>query len=188
LRTECAEVIHQVQLQRKTEQQVMLSSEGFRKSALNSSSNVYIQDSIKFDQIYSDIDTRQLTGLRLWQHTIVNLVCISQSQLRSATKGLSKMRITKDFEEDRETAAWDRYVCWCKFLHKVFLHIDMKIDPSFSWLKLKINRGILWFKMHLSTMLLKLIPWLSLASDFLRWSSHLSMNWSRFWIKANVIV
>jgi phage FluMu protein Com len=65
LRTECAEVIHQVQLQRKTEQQVMLSSEGFRKSAFNSSSDVYIQDSIKFDQIYSDIDTRQLTGLRL---------------------------------------------------------------------------------------------------------------------------
>jgi len=65
LRTECAEVIHQVQLQRKTEQQIMLSSEGFRKSALNSSSDVYIQDSIKFDQIYSDIDTRQLTGLRL---------------------------------------------------------------------------------------------------------------------------
>ncbi len=65
LRTECAEAIHQVQLQRKTEQQVMLSSEGFRKSALNSSSDVYIQDSIKFDQIYSDIDTRQLTGLRL---------------------------------------------------------------------------------------------------------------------------
>ena len=64
-RTECAEVIHQVQLQRKAEQQVMLSSEGFRKFAFDSSSNVYIQDSIKFDQIYSDIDARQLTGLRL---------------------------------------------------------------------------------------------------------------------------
>ncbi len=64
-RTECAEVICQVQLQRKAEQQVMLSSEGFRKFAFDSSSNVYIQDSIKFDQIYSDIDTRQLTGLRL---------------------------------------------------------------------------------------------------------------------------
>ena len=41
-RTECAEVIHQVQLQRKTEQQIMLSSEGFRKSVFNSSNDVYI--------------------------------------------------------------------------------------------------------------------------------------------------
>jgi len=65
LRIECAEVIHQVQLQRKTEQQVMLSSEGFRKFAFDSFSDVYIQDSIKFDQIYSNIDTRQLTELRL---------------------------------------------------------------------------------------------------------------------------
>ncbi len=65
LRTECAEVIYQVQLQRKAEQQVMLSSEGFRKSAFNSLNDVYIQDPIKFDQIYSDIDARQLTELRL---------------------------------------------------------------------------------------------------------------------------
>jgi len=43
----------------------MLSSEGFRKSAFNSLNDVYIQDSIKFDQIYSDIDARQLTELRL---------------------------------------------------------------------------------------------------------------------------
>ncbi len=43
------------------------------------------------------------------------------------------------------------------FYTQVFLYIDMKIDSSFSWLKLKINRGILQFKMHLLTMLLKLI-------------------------------
>ncbi len=42
LRTECAEVICQVQLQRKAEQQIILSFEGFRKSVFNSSSNVYI--------------------------------------------------------------------------------------------------------------------------------------------------
>jgi len=65
LRTECAEVICQIQLQRKAEQQVMLSSEGFRKFAFDSCSDVYIQDPTKFDQIYSDIDARQLTGLRL---------------------------------------------------------------------------------------------------------------------------
>ncbi len=57
----------------------MLFSEGFRKFTFDSFSDVYIQDPIKFDQIYSDIDARQLTGLRLWQHTTVNLVCISQS-------------------------------------------------------------------------------------------------------------
>jgi len=57
-RTECAEAIHQIQLQRKTEQQVMLSFEGFRKFAFDSFSNVYIQDSTKFDQIYFDIDAR----------------------------------------------------------------------------------------------------------------------------------
>jgi hypothetical protein len=128
--------------------------------------------------------------LRLWQHTTVNLVCISQSQLRSVTKELSKMRITeqkalKKIERLQHETDMSADV---SFYTQVFLYIDMKIDSSFSWLKLKINRGILQFKMHLSAMLLKLIPWLSLASDFLRWSSHLSMNWSRFWIKANVIV
>ena len=30
-----------------------------------------------------------------------------------------------------------------RFYTQVFLYIDMKTDPSFSWLKLKINRGIL---------------------------------------------
>ena len=57
----------------------MLFSEGFRKFTFDSFSDVYIQDPIKFDQIYSDIDARQLTGLRLLQHTTVNLMCISQS-------------------------------------------------------------------------------------------------------------
>lgn len=168
----------------------MLSSEGFRKFAIDSSNNVYIQDSIKFDQIYSDIDTRQLTGLRLWQHTTVNLVCISQSQLKPAMKELSKVKATeqKALKKVERLQHETNMSVDVSFYTQVFLYIDMKTDPSFSWLKLKINRGILQFKMHLSAMLLKLISWLSLTSDFLRWSSHLSMNWSRFWIKANVII
>jgi len=90
----------------------------------------------------------------------VNLVCISQPQLRSVTKELSKMRITeqktlKKIERLQHETDMSVNV---SFYTQVFLYIDMKIDPSFSWLKLKINRGILQFKMHLSAMLLKLIP------------------------------
>ena len=134
LRTECAEIICQIQLQRKTEQQIMLFSEGFRKSAFDSFSNVYIQDSIKFDQIYSDIDTRQLTELRLWQHITVNLVCISQSQLRSVTKELSKMRATewKALKKVKRLQHEMNMSVNVSFYTQVFLYIDMKINSSFS--------------------------------------------------------
>jgi len=87
-------------------------------------------------------------------------VCISQPQLKPAMKELSKVKATeqKALKKVERLQHETNMSVDVSFYTQVFLHIDMKTDPSFSWLKLKINRGILQFKMHLSAMLPKLIP------------------------------
>ncbi len=64
----------------------------------------------------------------------MNLVCISQSQLRSVTKELLKMRVTeqKALKKIERLQHEMNISVDVSFYTQVFLYIDMKTDSSFS--------------------------------------------------------